>query len=187
MAAQMQAKKPDPTKRELRMYRGGFSVFLIGYAVPYWVLIMVRYDLANSFVPPTLNQAWGIITTIVLLLSGWTSAYMVKAIRKGNQAAMGGYLRTTIVLGIISLITQGYSWATRGVGLQTHFGEIFVASIGASMLYTVLGLFVLLAMSSRAKRVGFTPGNHWDLEATNYFWLLTVFGWVAFWIAFYLI
>ncbi|CAB1129138.1 putative Cytochrome C oxidase subunit III [Candidatus Hydrogenisulfobacillus filiaventi] len=175
------------SRQDLRMYRGGFGLFIFSQIIPYVVLINVRYDLASAYVPARLSQVLGVLATVALILSAITVRAGLKAIRRDNLAGMNTGLTLTMLFGLVGMALLVAAWVQHPASFYSHYGEIFYTSLGASLLYLLVGELLLVVVKLRGVRVRFTAGNHWDVEAVQMWWMMTVYLWIATWLVFYLL
>jgi len=161
----------------LRALRFGFVVLLLSQAVPFILLYATAYLFLEFYVSPTLNQWLGALEALLLVLSLVCSWRGVRRIRQhGDLSGLVSSFRMAMVLGIASLAVTGYQWSTRFVSAGSRFGEIYYMLTGVAGFYTVVGLFILLAISIRALRIPLSRDNYWDAEAANYFWTFQALG-----------
>ncbi len=174
---------------EIKHYRAGFSLFLISQAVVFMVLIAVRYLIAGSKVGPY-SQWLGAAVTVVMLWSAIQAKRANLAADKGDHEAILKRLQGAFWLGVLAFLLVVLTWVgvrAGGYPIKLPSLEVFWVATGFWLVYVLLGLFVLFAARSRGIRVGYVPESHWDLEASSRFWSLVALGWVALWVAFFLI
>lgn len=155
--------------RELRGYRFGLILFLVTQAVPFVVLYAVEYYFDGFYISPAVNQWLGAVEVLLIILAWITGRTGLRAIRHDNLPGLIRCFRQSLVLSLANLVVLGYQWGTRFVPPGTRYGEVFYTVSGVTGFYTLVGIFVLFAISIRAGRVRFTSGNSWDAEATMYF------------------
>ncbi len=188
----MSVKNPLPAQEnglEIKHYRAGFSLFLISQGVVFLVLIAVRYLIAGSTVGPY-SQWLGAAVTVVILWSAIQAKRANLAADQGNHEAILKRLHGAFWLGVLAFLLVVLTWVgvrAGGYPVKMPSLEVFWVATGFWLVYVLLGLFVLFAARSRGMRVGYSPASHWDLEASSRFWSLVALGWVALWIAFFLI
>lgn len=150
--------------------RFGFIVFLLSQVVPFILIYTAAYLFVGMYVSPRLNPWWGAVEAAFLVVSVFCTWQGMSRIRLGDVSGLGARFKTAIWLGLASLVATGYQWSTRFVPPGTRFGEVYFTLTGVSGVYTLVGVFILVAITIRAHRVPMTPDNHWDAEAANYFW-----------------
>ncbi len=155
--------------RELRGYRFGLVLFLFTQAVPFVVLYAVEYYFDAFYISPATNQWLGAVEVLLMILAWTTGRSGLAAMRHNNLSGLISGFRQSLVLGLANLVVLGYQWGTRFVPPGTRYGEIFYTVSGVTGFYTLVGLFVVLAISIRAGRLRFTSENCWDAEAAMYF------------------
>ncbi len=160
---------PAINSRDLRGYRFGLILFLVTQAVPFVVLYAVEYYFDEFYISPAVNQWLGALEVLLMILAWASGRAGLAAIRRGNLAGLISGFRQALLLGLANLVVLGYQWGTRFVPPGTRYGEIFYTLSGVTGFYTVVSLFLVLAISIRAARVKLTAENNWDAEATMYF------------------
>lgn len=168
-----------------RALRFGLLLILATQAVPFVVFISVKYLFDGTAKPPTLNPYVGAIETALMVLSGLYAWQGVTAIRADRLRTLLGKFDMAILLGWAAVATTGYQWSTRFVPPTTRFGEVYYLLTGLSGFYAVIGLFVLMAIRIRGRRLGFSAANHWDAEAITYFWVFQTLTWFSTYVALY--
>ena len=173
----------------VKHYRAGFSLFLISQAVVFMVLIAVRYLIAGGKVGPY-SQSLGVVITVVMLISAWLAYSARKAAEHDNGQAIQTRLTGAFWLGVLAFALVLIMWTlvkNAGYSVTLPSLEVFWVGTGFWLVYVLLGLFLLFAARSRGRLVGYTPAQHWDLEASSHFWNLVTAGWIALWIVFFLL
>lgn len=156
--------------RELRAYRFGMLMFLVTQAVPFTVIYAVEYLFDEFYISPKANQWLGTVEVLLVLASWWLGRQGLAAIRQNRLLDLVTKFRQALLLGTASLVVLGYQWGTRFVPPSTRYGEVYYTLTGVTGFYTLVSLFVLLAISIRAAKVKLSSDNYWDAEATMYLW-----------------
>ena len=111
------------------------------------------------------------LNTLLLLSSSVTMQLAVRAIRRGDLAAMRLRLRLTLVLGTVFLFVQGYEFATNGFGLSDGvFGSTFYTLTGFHGAHVLAGLGFMAIVATRARRGLVSAEHHTAVEAASYYW-----------------
>ncbi len=130
------------------------------------------------------------VNTVILLASSWALVKALRAVRAGDGAGLGRWLRWTWGLGTLFLVIQGVEW-TRLV----HFGLRVSSGIYGATFYTLIGvhgvhvlgavawLTVILWLARRAR---FTPRRHVALTCCAMYWHYVVALWPVLYLLVYL-
>lgn len=74
-------------------------------------------------------------STFILIISSVTAQLAYRAGKQDNMGALKAYLATTVVLGIVFMITQFYSW-----GVLVDNNVYFVGNPAGTFLYVLMGV-----------------------------------------------
>jgi cytochrome c oxidase subunit III len=111
------------------------------------------------------------LNTLLLVSSSVTMQWAVRAIGRGELAAMRLGLRLTILLGTIFILIQGYEFASNGFGLTDGvFGSTFYTLTGFHGAHVLAGLGLLSIVAIRGRRGLISSERHTAVEAVSYYW-----------------
>jgi len=120
------------------------------------------------------------LNTLLLLSSSVTMQWAVRAIGRGEVAAMRRALRVTLLLGSIFIVVQGYEFATNGFGLDAGvFGSTFYTLTGFHGAHVLAGLGFMAIVATRARRGLISAEHHTAVEAASYYWHFVDAVWVV--------
>ena len=111
------------------------------------------------------------LNTLLLVSSSVTMQWAVRAIGRGQLAALRLGLRLTIMLGSVFIIVQAYEFANNGFGLTDGvFGSTFYTLTGFHGAHVLVGLGLLSIVATRARRGLISAEHHTAVEAASYYW-----------------
>jgi len=130
------------------------------------------------------------LSTVVLLLSGYTMARARRAIREGRVDAFARGLAATAALAATFLAMQGVEWARllrEGLRLASGpYGGLFLAVVGSHALHVAVGLAAVLITWIGAYRGRFAADRHGAVTALQLYWSFVVGVWVPIYLLVYL-
>ncbi len=130
---------------------------------------------------PRLPVAITGVNTAILLFSGITVCLALSAIRIGKSTTLIRWLLTTVFLGAVFLIVQGYEWLR-----LIHFGLTLSSGIYGATFYTLIGfhgfhvlgaMLWLIAVLVQSRRDRFTSNSHTGVEVCAIYWMFVVVLW----------
>ncbi len=130
---------------------------------------------------PRLPVAITGVNTAILLFSGITVCLALRAIRIGKSTTLIRWLLTTVFLGAVFLIVQGYEWLR-----LIHFGLTLSSGIYGATFYTLIGfhgfhvlgaMLWLIAVLVQSRRGRFTSNSHTGVEVCAIYWMFVVVLW----------
>jgi cytochrome c oxidase subunit 3 len=128
------------------------------------------------------------INTLLLMSSSVTMQLAVRAIGRGEVAAMRLRLRLTLLLGTVFLFVQGYEFATNGFGLSDGvFGSTFYTLTGFHGAHVLAGLGFMAIVATRARRGLISAERHTAVEAASYYWHFVDAVWVVLFLTLYVL
>jgi cytochrome c oxidase subunit 3 len=146
--------------------------------------------------------AIGTTNTVVLIVSSFTVAWSIHALRRDRRRVAIGALLVTMVLGLVFLILKGVEYAHHfrdGVFPGLHYAYAELPGHGAQLFFTLYyfmtglhglhmvgGLAVMLWLTSRVWRRKTTRQAHTELEMGALYWHLVDSIWIFLWPLFYL-
>ncbi len=146
--------------------------------------------------------AIGTINTVVLIVSSFTVAWSIHALRHGRSKTTRLMLLITMVLGSLFLVFKGIEYADHfGEGIfpgqyyafeemPAYGGQLFFTlyyfATGLHALHMIGGLTVMLWLLIRVRRGKTTKAHHTELELGALYWHLVDGIWIFLWPLFYL-
>ncbi len=151
-----------------------------------------------------LSVQWGLVNTVVLLLSSYTVAAAVRAAQVGNQTWLKRHILSTFVLGTLFLvikivfeyapkIAEGklpgvfYSYPYAVSPYEPLWWGVYwgATMIHASHVIIGMGLFTWLYL--RARKGHFGPGHYNAVEGVGLYWHIVDIVWIFLFPLLYLI
>ena len=170
-----------------RKFRAGFALVLMSLAMPFLVLFNTRYLLAEGYVSPEANQVIGALATILMLISFFTVGAANRAYLAGNAVSTRKQLSWTIFFGIVSFALIGTQVVNHSVNVVSHFGEIFVTTLGAADLYLMIGMVSLVGLRTRVQRLWGTKDHTWGMTSNVILWRFIAVAWLIMYVELYLL
>jgi cytochrome c oxidase subunit III len=147
--------------------------------------------------------AIGTINTSLLIVSSYTAASALRAIRRDERRATLGWLGVTLALGVVFLALKGLEYSRHaadgalpgayyafrelpGYGGQLFF-TLYYFMTGLHVLHLAAAVLVLAWLASRVSRRRTTAAYHADLEAGVLYWHLVDCIWIFLYPLFYLL
>jgi heme/copper-type cytochrome/quinol oxidase subunit 3 len=125
--------------------------------------------------------------TFILIASSIALFIAERAIRKGRQSRLTGWLLVSILLGLIFVALQVSEWLNKPFNISSHaFGSLYYVITGFHMLHVAVGLVMLIAVLIWAWRGDFAPGRHLAVSTTSYYWHFVDVVWITVFFSFYL-
>lgn len=161
-----------------------FGLFFVTFAV-------YRIDQSALFggSQVQLNQAIGLLNTLLLLTSSLAVAIAVQALRAGRPASARRAVTMGIALGLgfvgLKAIEYGEKFAVGITPTTNDFFMFYFAFTAVHLLHVLVGLGALLFLRSRCIP-SVTPGGLSVVEGCGVFWHLVDVLWVVLFAIFYL-
>ncbi|HSM58676.1 MAG TPA: cytochrome c oxidase subunit 3 [Candidatus Sulfomarinibacteraceae bacterium] len=182
-----------PYSQRLRNNRLGLWLFCFSELFLFGGLLMARFYLwrdpaTGAMVRPELDQALGLATTSVLLVSSLFMALGETAMANGDRKRFSRYFLLTAFLGTLFLIgVVGLEWGGHIRPTDGAFGAIFYGMTGLHALHVLSGVILILIVWWNGRKGAYTAEDHWGVEATAIYWHYVDVVWVFFYPALYLI
>lgn len=145
----------------------------------------------------------GTINTSLLILSSFTAASSLRAIRRDARRTALGWLGVTLALGTVFLVLKGLEYSHHAAEgalpgayyafreLPGHGGQLFFTlyyfMTGLHVVHLAAAILVLAWLASRVSRRKTTAAYHVDLEAGVLYWHLVDCIWIFLYPLFYLL
>lgn len=173
-----------------------FSGLFVTYAAYYH-----RYNEDFINAGKSLNVVVGTTNTVLLLISSFSVAASVTAIRRASSRAAIGFLGVAIALGITFLINKYFEWHHKfEIGIypnsphlnalpngETIFYGLYYTITGLHGLHVVIGVLLLTVVTAMTWRGKIGPGNDIVLENSGLYWHLVDLIWIFVFPLFYLV
>ncbi|MBA4504632.1 aa3-type cytochrome oxidase subunit III [Corynebacterium sanguinis] len=138
-----------------------------------------------------LNVMFGLIITIVLVLSSVTSQMGVFAAERGDVYGLRRWFGITIALGVVFLGLVAFEWyemVSHGVTPQASvYGSVFYIITGFHMAHVTAGIIAFIVVMMRVAKSKFTPAQATAAMATSYYWHFVDVIWIGVFVTLYLV
>ena len=176
------------TPRELRLGRFGAALFVISQAIPYFVLVNVRWMLAGSYIPAGMNQWVGGLLPTLLLVVGILFAWLgVHANLEGRKGALQGWFTVNVLLGVAAIVILLVALTTYPFNTLSHYGSIYVTCLGTAVFYTIISTIVMLGVIFRSAAGLISPRTPYGPESAAVTWTFNAVAWFALYLTLYVI
>lgn len=195
--------------RQAHAVRFGIWVFLASelllFAGLFALYTAYRTEYTAGFIAGVQHaeRVLGSINTSLLIVSSYTAAGAVRAIRRDARRATLAWLGVTLALGVAFLAIKGLEYSHHaadgalpgayyafhdlpGYGGQLFF-TLYYFMTGLHVLHLVAAVLVLAWLASRVARRRTTAAYHADLEAGVLYWHLVDCIWITLYPLFYLL
>jgi cytochrome c oxidase subunit 3 len=148
------------------------------------------------------NLLIGTTNTVVLIVSSFTVAWSIHALRGGRRRVVIAALAATLALGVLFLVFKGIEYGehfAEGVYPGHYYASAELPGHGAQLFFTLYffmtglhalhmlgGLGVMSWLTSRVVRRRTTQASHIELELGALYWHLVDSIWIFLWPLFYL-
>jgi cytochrome c oxidase subunit III len=180
-----------PQLDQLRINRLGLWLFFLSESMIFMILLTTRFFLLGASRPEDLNQFFGLLATVVLLLSSLTAYRAEVSIAHGDRPRFLRNLLLTIVMGTLFLLMVVFiEWpeaSHMGIKPQSDYGIAFFSMTGMHAFHVLTGILLLLVIYFNGRRGAYSPEKHWGVEASIKYWHFVDLVWVFFYPALYLV
>jgi cytochrome c oxidase subunit III len=171
--------------------RLGLWLFLLSDAFVFAGLLVTRFSLLGLS-RPNLNQALGLMVSLVLLISSFFANRAEVAAQRAENKTLLVSVAVTIALGFIFLLGVVFiEWpaaAREGITPSSGVGgAVFYMMTGMHAFHVLTGLVFLGLIFRNARKNLYTAEKHWQLEAGVVYWHFIDVVWMFFYPALYLI
>jgi cytochrome c oxidase subunit 3 len=172
------------------LFLGSEVMFFSGLIIAYLVL---RFRSPDWPVPSEiLDVPITALNTFFLIVSSYTVARSLEAIRRGDVERLQAGLAQTLILGITFLSIQAYEYnhliTVEGLSLNSSlFGATFFTLTGFHGFHVLIGVLVLLWVLSKAMRGEFSKENWIGIEIFGLYWHFVDLVWIILFTIVYLI
>ena len=175
----------------------GMIIFLASWAMMFSALFFA-YGFVRSravdwppFGVPALPLGLPALNTAIILLSSFTFARGLRALRRGQRRAFQELVVVTFALGALFLGLQVAVWislARAGLHPSTGiYGSVFYGLTAVHALHVAAGLLILLWVFVRSLRGTYSEHNHINIRLCTMFWHFVDVVWVLMFITLYVL
>lgn len=163
-----------------------FGIFFLAYAFTRANHVEL-FDLSQL----TLDRTAGVVNTLALLTSSYFVVRAVQAIRLGHAKRCSHWLWAAQMMGAVFLVIKVGEFADKfaaGISLSTNAFYMFYLSLTAfHFLHVILGMVILAAVALKARRGGYSAGNHHGVETGASYWHMVDLVWLILFPLIYII
>ncbi len=171
------------SNREWRLGNFGNALYVISQAIPYFVLMNVRWMMAGSYVPADVSR-WlgGLWPTIFLALGILFTWIGVGAIRAGKPGTLQWTFLVSTLLGVAAIVTLFVPLRIHSWDVMSHFGSIYVVCLGVAIFYTTLTTIVVLGVVFRTAAGLIGPKTTFGPHSAAIMWTFNAIAWFALYV-----
>lgn len=182
------ASVPELTRRQLRLGRFGVALFVISQAIPYFVLVNVRWMLAGSYIAPGVSPFVGGLLPTIFLIVGILFAWLgVHASRTGRPSGLQGWFTINGVLGTAAVVMWLIALSSYRLDRLSHYGSIYVVCLGVAVFYTIIATIVVLGVIFRSAAGLINPHTPFGPESAAITWTFNALASFALYLTLYVI
>lgn len=173
-----------------------FAMLFTGYAIYYYRNPDAFHESAKA-----LNTTFGAVNTVILLLSSFTVAWAIEAIKKNQRELCNVLLIITITLGVVFLVNKYFEYAHEihignlipsnlGTGepvVPTMFFFLYFVMTGVHGLHILIGLGLLFWVLAKNMNGDFHSGWYTPVEIGGLYWHLVDLIWIYLFPLLYLV
>ena len=163
-------------------------IFILAEMLAFGVLFVVyafsrahQVELFNAS-QMTLSRTAGAINTLVLLTSSWCVVRAVSAISRDDAAHCVHWLVAAVGLGAVFVSVKLWEFHAKyqaGIGLDSNdFYTFYYTLTGFHFLHVLMGMTILGFVIAKARRGGYSAGDHVGVETGASFWHMVDLLWI---------
>lgn len=162
-------------------------VFVFGASILLYVLLMTSQEPPDVAVMPIVRNGL-ILSTALIVVSSLTLSWSTKAIRADDAGACAKWLKVTLGLGLLFMVSQSLNWWQMiDAGLEFDFNNrhaaFFVVLTVLHLLHVIGGLVRLFPVTARARRGVYSAASHEPVTNVALYWHFLDIVWVLMLIA----
>lgn len=177
------------SRRDRRLANFGLTLFVISQAIPYFVLVNVRWMMAGGYIPPGINQ-WlgGLWPTLFLAVGIVLTSLGVEANRSGQTARLQWLFSASALLGVAAIVAMLVPlWVHPWTTALSHYGSIYVICQGVGAFYTIIAVIVEFGVVFRAGAGVVGPSTSFGPQSAAVVWTFNAIAWFGLYVALYLV
>lgn len=176
-----------------------FSGMFVSYAI-----LRMMHPLAFEHGSQLLDWRWGLLNTVVLLISSYTVASAVRAAQIGDQIWLKRHIIITTVCGFLFMaikfifeyypkFQQGklpgkfYSYPYAISEYEPLWWGVYYAATGIHASHVIIGIGLFVWLYRRTNRGHFGPGHYNAVEGVGLYWHIVDIVWIFLFPLLYLI
>ena len=175
----------------------GIWVFILGdmtvFGLFFATFMFYRGQEAQVFADAQalLNQNWGAINTILLLVSSWWVVLGLNAVRLGRTALATRLYSAAWVCGFLFVVVKYFEWGEKiraGITVTTNdFFMYYFIFTGIHLLHLLIGLGVLAFVISLTRKGRSDSKGLMMIEGSSCFWHMVDLLWIVLFPILYLV
>jgi nitric oxide reductase NorE protein len=155
-----------------------FAVFFSAYAFAR----ANNVELFNTF-QPTLDTNSALVNTLALITSSYFVMRSVAAIRENKSQQCFQWLIAALLMGFVFLIVKSGEYAhhyEEGINIRTNLFYMFYLSLTFfHFMHVIMGMVILTAVAIKAKKGGYSAGEHTGVESGASYWHMVDIVWLV--------
>ncbi|MBU1196692.1 MAG: cytochrome c oxidase subunit 3 [Proteobacteria bacterium] len=192
----------DESGKKLGMWLFLYTeIFLFGGLFVLYAVYFARYT--SEFVAggKELDQLFGVVNTVILLISSFAVAASITAVQRNQQKRTLAGLGVALICGLVFLINKYFEWSHKvandifpgseklaeGPEGQNIFFGLYYMITGLHSIHIIIGMVLLLVSLVCVKIEKITPTRFALLENSGLYWHLVDLIWIFVFPLFYLV
>lgn len=175
----------------LKNKRTGVTVFQISWIMVFVCLILVNLQIRSNFAtwPPegvaSLDKVLPTLATIGLIASSVLARMARKAMSTGQREKFFTPWVSAIGLGAAFFVIMTLQFFT--AQMDNQYGAIFRVMVAYHALHAIVIGYIMYRVYQTAKAGGYTPRDHFPVEAGSRLWDFVVVAWIMFYVVLYVL
>lgn len=175
----------------------GIWVFVLGDMVVFALFFCVFLDVRNEDVELfqlsklKLNLHFGMLNTILLLISSWFVACSIAAFRRRDSLGCQGAMGAALVCGVAFVVVKYFEWNEKlaaGLTLQTNdFFTLYYVFTGIHLVHLLVGVGILGYLLFSLSRSGLESVTDMTFESSATYWHMVDLLWILIFPLIYLL
>jgi nitric oxide reductase NorE protein len=175
----------------------GTWVFIFGdltvFSILFGVFLYYRGQESAVFTSSqrSLNEAFGLANTLILLTSSLFVVTAVRAVRRGANALAGRLLIGAMVCGLGFIVNKGFEYGQKVshdlVPTTNEFFMYYYVMTGLHLLHVIIGMLLLALAFVLSKRPSLSDRQHGYLDGAACFWHMVDLLWIVLFALLYLV
>lgn len=177
------------------------EIFLFGGLFVLYAVYFARYT--GEFVAggKELDRLFGVVNTVILLISSFTVAASITAMQRNQKKRTMAGLGVALICGLVFLINKYFEWSHKidngifpgseklanGPEGQNIFFGLYYMITGLHSIHIIIGMVLLLVSLVCVKIENITPTRFALLENSGLYWHLVDLIWIFVFPLFYLV
>ena len=175
----------------------GTWVFIFGdltvFAILFGVFLYYRGQESAVFTSSqrSLNEAFGLANTLILLTSSLFVVTAVRAVRRGANVLAGRLIIGAMVCGLGFIVNKGFEYGQKVshdlVPTTNEFFMYYYVMTGLHLLHVIIGMLLLALAFVLSRRPSLSDRQHGYLDGAACFWHMVDLLWIVLFALLYLV